>query len=84
MFYCQVSGVLSQPCEKPTKLVVERRERTYTARVKNEETREWETVEIGKGWEICKELTVSDAGLRKWNGMNEEQRENFLLKLKSK
>lgn len=83
MFYCQVTGLLSQSGEKPSKLVVEKRDRIYTRRVKNEETREWETLEVGKGWEIVKELNVSAAGEREWNEMNEAQKSEFVAALKS-
>ncbi len=83
MFYCEVTGLLSQACEKPTKLVVDRRDRVYTRRVKNEETREWETLEVGRGWEIVKELNVSAAGEREWNEMNEAQKTEFVAALKS-
>jgi len=83
MFYCEVTGVLSKSGEKPVKLTVERRDRIYTRRVKNEETREWETIEVGKGWEIVKELNVSSAGLQEWNQMSEVQRTDFVTALKS-
>ena len=83
MFYCEVTGKLSQLNEKPSKLVVEKRDRIYTRRVKNEETREWETIEVGRGWEIVKELSVSDAGQREWNEMSKDQQADFVTALKS-
>lgn len=83
MFYCEVTGRLSQLNEKPSKLVVEQRPRVYTRRVKNEETREWETIEVGKGWEIVKELNVSAAGEQEWNGMSADQQADFVAALKS-
>lgn len=83
MFYCEVTGLLSKPNEKPSKLVVEKRDRVYTRRVKNEETREWETIEVGRGWEIVKELTASAAGVQEWNDMTPEQRADFVTALKS-
>lgn len=61
--------------EKPTKLVVETRERIYTKRYFNEETREIEVVEVGRGWEIVREITVSEEGLRLWDSWTPEQRD---------
>jgi hypothetical protein len=83
MFYCEVTGLLSKPNEKPSKLVVEKRDRVYTRRVKNEETREWETIEVGRGWEIVKELNASAAGVQEWASMTPEQQADFLAALKS-
>lgn len=83
MFYCQITGLLSKPNEKPSKLVVEKRDRVYTRRVKNEETREWETIEVGHGWEIVKELNASAAGVQEWNEMSPEQQADFVAALKS-
>lgn len=60
--------------EKPTKLVVETRERIYTKRFFNEETREIEVVEVGRGWEIVREINVSEEGLRLWNSWTDDQR----------
>lgn len=61
--------------EKPSKIVVESRERIYTKRFFNEETREIEVVEVGRGWEIVREITVSEEGLRLWNSWTPEQRD---------
>lgn len=83
MFYCQITGRLSKQGEKLNKVVVETRERVYTKRVRNEETREWETVEIGRGWEIVRELNASDAGVQEWNDMTDEDRQAFLSALKA-
>ena len=83
MFYCEVTGLLSQPNEKPSKLVIEKRDRVYTRRVKNEETREWETIEVGRGWEIVKELNASAAGVQEWSSMTPDQQADFLAALKS-
>jgi hypothetical protein len=83
MFYCEVTGALSKLNEKPSKLVVEKRARVYSRRVKNEETREWETIEVGKGWEIVKEINVSAAGQQEWNEMSPDQQADFVTALKS-
>jgi hypothetical protein len=83
MFYCEVTGLLSKPNEKPSKVVIEKRDRVYTRRVKNEETREWETIEVGRGWEIVKELNASAAGVQEWASMTPDQQADFLAALKS-
>lgn len=83
MFYCQITNQLSQSGEKPSKLVVEKRDRIYTRRVKNEETREWETIVCGHGWEIVKELNASAAGVREWNEMDDSQKTEFVTALKT-
>lgn len=83
MFYCEITGKLSKPLEKMNKVTVQTRQRVYTQRVKNEETREWETVEIGHGWEIVKQLNASEEGVREWLAMTDDQRSEFLTALKS-
>lgn len=82
MFYCQVSGLLSKPGEKPHKIIVETRDRVYSRRIKNEETREWETVEVGRGFEIVKEIIATHAGFQEWNEMSAEQKADFVNALK--
>lgn len=81
MFYCEVTGLLSKLNEKPVKLVVEKRDRVYTRRQKNEETREWETVEVGRGHEIVKEINVLPEGEQLWNSWSEEDRLLFVKNL---
>jgi hypothetical protein len=49
MFRCQVTGELSNPNEKPVKVVVQTREVQYKNHM-NEV--------IGTGWEIVKEISV--------------------------
>lgn len=60
MYRCQVTGKLVGPGIPANRVVVERRERTYTRY--NYKTQQEEIV--GKGWEIVRELTVSEEGLR--------------------
>jgi hypothetical protein len=69
--------------EKLNKIVVATRERIYTKRVKNEETGKWEDVEIGRGWEIVREINASEEGLALWNSWSEEERAIFLENLDS-
>ena len=81
MFVCQVTNRQSKREEKLNKLVVRTRDRIYTKWVKNEETRQWEEVEIGRGWEIVQELNVSQEGLDLWGTWTPEEREIFLKTL---
>lgn len=67
--------------EKLTKIVVEKRERIYTKRVRNEETGKWEDVEIGRGWEIVRELNASEEGAALWASWSDEDRAAFLSQL---
>lgn len=69
--------------EKLNRIVVETRERIYTKRVKNEETGKWEDVEIGRGWEIVREINASQEGLDLWNSWTPEERAIFLENLDS-
>jgi len=83
MFYCQVTGRLSKRGEKVNKLVVATRARTYYKKVRNEETGKWEDVEIGRGWEIVKEINASDEGNRIFNEMSADDRALFCRELTS-
>lgn len=67
--------------EKLTKIVVEKRERVYTRRVRNEETGKWEDVEIGRGWEIVRELNASEEGAALWASWSDADRAAFLAQL---
>lgn len=100
MFKCQVTGKFSRqgrpgpkdqngevthiPGEKLQKIVVERRERVYTKRVRNEETGEWEKVEIGRGWEIVREIDATEEGLALWNSWTPEEQFLFVQDLKAR
>jgi hypothetical protein len=69
MFRCAITGRLTRPGEKCNKIVIEKREKVYTQMI-------WEgndqvEVEIGKGWEIVKEVNASDEGVRIYNQMVE-------------
>lgn len=67
MFYCQVTGKLSKPGEKCHKVVTQKAARVYTKMIRDEETRKMVRVEIGRGWEIVKEIDASEEGARLWN-----------------
>ena len=65
MFRCQVTGKLSRLGDKMNKIVVEKREKEY----KNPETGEV----VGRGWEIVKEISATDEGVKIWNQRHPEQ-----------
>ena len=65
MFKCDITGKVTKLGEKCNKITTHRREKVYTHS-------EWvdghlETYEVGKGWEIVKEIKASDEGLAIWN-----------------
>jgi hypothetical protein len=66
MFKCAILGCMSKPGEKSNKLVLETREKVYFGPVLNEETGYYEEVEIGRGFEIVKEVNATDEGVRLW------------------
>jgi hypothetical protein len=78
MFICQITGEYSKQGEKLNKIVVERRDRSYSQHRKNEETNEWELVEVGRGWEIVREVNASDEGVRTWDSWSDSERQVFL------
>ena len=81
MFICQVTGKISKPGEKLNRLPVVKRDKVYFKKIKNEETGKWDDVEVGRGWEIVREITVSDEGAAVWNNMSESQRASLLSRL---
>lgn len=78
MFVCQISGKLSKPGEKVHKVVIKTRDRVYTARVFNEEIGQVEDVQVGRGWEIVKEVNATYEGYCEWQAMTEDQRAEHL------
>jgi len=83
MFICQITGKVSKPGEKLNKVTVQTRDRVYIQRQKDSETGEWVDVEIGRGWEIVKQIYVSDDGFKIWNSMSDNERSNFLDNMNS-
>lgn len=81
MYICQVSGKLSEPGEKLNKIVVAYREKVYFERRLNEDIRKYETVEVGRGAEVVKEINASDEGVAKWNSMSVDERSLLLSSL---
>ena len=70
MFYDQVTGKLSKSGEKMHKIVTQKRDRVYTKKVRDEETKKMVVVEIGRGWEVVKEINATEDGVRLWNEAN--------------
>lgn len=52
MFRCNITNRVSQPLERMIKVVVERREKTYP--------------DGSKGWEIAKEIQMTESGYKQW------------------
>jgi hypothetical protein len=78
MYRDQICNRLSKPGEKLIKLVVLTRPKQYYKWVKNEETREYEEVEAGRGHETVRELSVSQEGKDIWLAWNADQRAAWL------
>lgn len=81
MYICQVSGKLSELGEKLNKIVVASREKVYFERRLNEDLRKYETVEVGRGTEVVKEINASDEGVARWNLMSSDERSLLLSSL---
>jgi len=69
MFKCQVTGKTSARGEKLNRIVVQTREKVYTQNVWEEG--ELVEIEVGRGWEIVKEINASDEGLKLYDQMVE-------------
>ena len=82
MFICQVTGQPSKHGEPLNRIVVATRERTYFEDYFNEETREWEQVEIGRGSEIVREINASADGVSAWQALSETERASFVRTLR--
>lgn len=78
MFYCQITGKLSKPGEGARKILLAKRDRVYTRWVRNEETNKWEEVFVARGWEILKEIDVTQEGEALWNTWDNDQRWLFI------
>lgn len=66
MYICQYTNEMSKPGVKLHKVVTQIRPRIYSRKIRNEETRQLETVVVGTGTEIVKELSCSEEGVRLW------------------
>ena len=81
MYRCMITGRFSRLGDKLNKIVVSTRPRTYTRWVKDEDTLKYIEIEAGKGWEIVKELSATQAGVEQWNAMTTDQKALFLQEL---
>jgi len=81
MFVCQITGQISERGEALNRIVVAKRERIYYEDYFNDETREWEQIEIGRGWEVVKEVNASADGLSAWNALSDDERDSLSKKL---
>lgn len=61
MFRCFITKKLSKSGEKPIKVVIERRERIYTRKFRDEDGELVEEM-VGRGWEIVKEVMMTKEG----------------------
>lgn len=80
MFKCQLLEKVSEPGEKLTKLVIKTREKTYTKRVLNEETRREEEVVCAVGSEIVKEINVCEEGAALWSKLSDLEKKEYAKK----
>jgi hypothetical protein len=76
-----ITGQPSKKGEPLNRIVVEKRPKVYFEHYFNEDTREWEQIEIGRGWEIVKEVEASADGLAAWNALTPEEQEKFARSL---
>lgn len=81
MFFCQITGKTSQPGDKINKIVIEKREKVYYQRSKSSETGRFEDVEVGRGYEIVREINATEEGVAEWHAMTEVQQKNHIANL---
>lgn len=78
MFFCQVTNKVSKPGEKLVRLPIKKRDRVYMGRVFNEDLNSYEEVEVGRGWEIVKEINATEDGVSLFNSWTPEEQEEFV------
>jgi hypothetical protein len=78
MYRCQVTNKISKPGEKLNKIIVSTREKIYTQKIWEDD--ELVEIEIGRGWEIVKEINATDEGVRIYNRMVEDGTVGDLLR----
>lgn len=81
MYKCEITNKQSKLGEKLNKIVVKTRTKTYTKWVRDEDTRKWNEVSAGSGWEIVRELNATEAGVQLWSSYSAEEKESFLKRL---
>lgn len=70
MFKCQVTGRTTRAGDKLNRIVIAKRDKVYTQKIF--ENGEWVNLEVGRGWEIVKEINASDEGVAIYNRMVED------------
>lgn len=83
MFICEITGRVTKSGEKMNRIPIVKRNKVYFKKLKSEDTGKWGEVEVGRGWEIVKEISVSEEGLAIWQAMSDQQKENLVRKLHS-
>ena len=73
MFKCQITNKTSKRLEKLNKVVVKTRPVSYK-HYDHETEEEWVT----HGTEIVQELNATEDGVKLWNSLTEEEREEFI------
>lgn len=79
MYKCMVTNKITRPGTKLNRIVVQSRPKVYTEWFR--EDGEWVELEVGRGYEIVKEIQVSDEGLRMFESMSLEERNDLLHRL---
>lgn len=77
-FRCSITKLQSDKGIGPLRITVQKRTRTYTKWIRDEDTREWHSIVCSEGWEIVKELSVSAEGADLWAGWSDAERELYL------
>lgn len=77
MFKCGITGKLSDVGEAQHKVVVSKRTKEYSAWRENDDE-EWEFVKVSSGWEIAKEISATEEGLKLWESWSPTEQENFV------
>lgn len=69
MYKCEVYGTNSKPGEKLNLVTIKTREKVYTRKYRDEMTGKIEEVEVGRGFEIVKEIKMGTEALALWNSI---------------
>lgn len=77
MFRCGITGKLSQLGEAQHKITMEKRDKDYSAWRENDDE-DWEFVKVSSGWEIAREVSATEEGLKLWESWSPSQQEAFI------
>jgi len=69
MYKCQVYGTNSKLGEKLNLVTIKTREKIYTRKYRDDMTGSIEDVEVGRGFEIVKEIRMGAEALALWNSI---------------